>query len=457
MTSDKYFFKVMESYKHRLLEREFLISLLTVSELPTLKVDATVVTHRDRVGTEIRRPVDPTDIAKLSNGMMFRTTDTDGKENFGFLIDQVIHHIPSRGTEFDSPFDIYQKITLKPGMIENHTDGEIETTVGRFVLNYMVLASVFGDTIPFVNDTWNIGKVESLIGQLLINGKIEVAQYNNYINRGYLIGHFSELCVPTMTEKSITTDPAIAIRKAELLKQYEGQLDDPNVIGIIEAELLKMDKDYLKGDEALGYHEGIGNKSFAIHRKKLFITVGGIESFDESGDFNFVENSLNEGWDKKDFATISNEVRKGSYSRGMETAKGGAMTKFILRVFQDLKVTAEDCGTKDGVRFLFTDDFKGSFYGRKVMDKSGKVVDTITAETESKYLGKSITLRMPTYCKTTDGLCYSCTGDTIKAIDAEAIGVLAVDVSSKFMLASLKKMHGSTIKLLTVDPVKYLR
>ena len=74
----------------------------------------------------------------------------------------------------------------------------------------------------------------------------------------------------------VVTDPAIKKRKAELIKQYEGQLNDPVIIAKIEDELIAMDKAYMKGDNSLRFYEAqFDSKTFDIWRKKLYITVGG--------------------------------------------------------------------------------------------------------------------------------------------------------------------------------------
>jgi len=391
------------------------------------------------------RPKDQYWISRLSSTGMPRLDGTihavvDNKNTrvgYAYVHNNTLIGVVPSEQEPTIPFDLYEEIELKRGDIGNWTSAPGVSTIGRYVLNWMLLASIFENHIDYVNENWNIDKIEKLIAKGLMNNTFNMTQYNKYIDHGYFLGHSAEICVPTITRKSFTTDPQIAIRKKELLEKYKGQLEDPLIIAKIEDELLAMDKAWIKDDDAYGFHQGIGGKSFDIHRKKMHIAVGGIEEFDtEGGTFNFLQNSLTEGWRKEDFPVIANEIRKGSYSRGKETAKGGAMTKFILRVFQDVRITEEDCGTKEGLTAVYAKHVLAALVGRTVYVDGKEMV--VTVETIPVLLTKEVTLRSPTHCKTKNGLCYKCCGNNFKALGVEAIGPQAVEISSRFMLTSMK-------------------
>lgn len=367
---------------------------------------------------------------------------------------------PAEDINSKSLYTTATPISLSKGDIVNYTgDSPIETSVGRYLLNLYMLATPFGDIIEYVNDLWSIGKVEKQIAVGILNKQITGKQRRMYIDLGTMLGHSPELFVPTSSERSITTDPNIKKRKAELLEQYKDQLDDPLIIAKIEAELIEMDKEWLKDDPAMNYHKSVNEgKSFGVHRKKLLLTVGGIERFsDKAAEYDYVPNSLAEGLDKRSFVAVANEIRKGSHNRGTETAKGGAWTKFILRIFQDLKVVEDDCGTKHGVTRVLRHYHRGSFSGRHIIDKTGKYVTTISDDNFDKYLDKEVILRSPQYCKSDAGLCYKCCGEVIESLQLEALGVLAIEISSKFMLTSMKAMHGSSLKVKKIDFKDYFR
>lgn len=448
------FVRYMSMYADRLLHRESLISMIAQSDLPVVEVVPTITMLKDTQASKIVQPAASDILAIINsykNGDIVKLASAENKvSGFAYKYNEYLYYIePSKKTP-NIPFDIYDEIEISRGDIINWLGPKGTSTIGRYILNYTMLASIFGNKIEYVNDVWKIGKIEDRIAKGLISNEFTVAQYDKYIEHGYFIGHSAELCVPTITRRSFTTDPKIAVRKKELLEKYKGQLNDPNVIAVIEDELLKMDKEWLAGDESLGFHEGIGGKSFEIHRKKMLLTVGGIEVFDaDGGAFNFVGNSLSEGWDKKDFPAIANDIRKGSYARGAETWKGGALTKFILRVFQDVKIVEDDCNTTRGIKTTFTEDILKALIGRTIITGGKQVI--ITEENYKQFAGKEVSLRSPTYCETGMGLCYTCCGENFRSLGVEAIGPLAVEISSRFMMASMKSMHGTKLKVIDVD------
>jgi hypothetical protein len=429
------FIQYIKHYAPNLYKREVLISLFLRSspeDIPT--ADSLIGLSNDK-----------------TNGSICRTSD-----GFAFMHNGTPIAIQSNAIDKDVPFDIYDEIMVGPKDIFNWVNPKPgSSTIGLYLLNYLMLASVFGDKIEYVNEVWDIGKVEKKIAAGIMKDEISVAAYRQYIDNGYFIGHFGELCVPTVTERSFTTDPAIAKRKKELLEQYKDQLNDPLIIEKIESELIAMDKAWLKDDPAAGFHDANPKKSYGIHRKKLFITVGGIESFDTDGaSYNFIKNSLDEGWNPNDMDIIANETRKGSYNRGKETAKGGAQTKFILRVFQDIAITTEDCGTKTTVSHIITKHNAKNYIGRTILVGSKFIV--IDSNNVESYIGQEVSLRSPMTCKTPDGLCHVCCGLKFKQAGVNAIGTTAVAISSKFMMVSMKAFHGKIISVMDTDPIAHI-
>jgi hypothetical protein len=439
----------------RLLERKILLSYFTaivhnkVVEMVTAQPDGNWKVDPTALQTLMSQtPITVGDVIKVVSNHRSYLTIYGG--------DDVLWNIKE---DDDGPlFDIYDQIVLKEGDIANFKGAETTTTIGRFVLNYIVGASVFGDKIPYINTVWNIGKTEDLIAAGLLAGTITMVEYRKYIDHGYFIGHLAEISVPTITERSFTTDPKIKARKKELFEEHKDQLSDPLVLDKIENELLKMDREYLKGDDSLGFHLAVNpTKSLAIHRKKLFLTVGAIEDFTSGATSGYVNipNSLAEGWNKNNFDAIANEIRKGSYSRGILTALGGAMAKTLLRIFQDVKVVMDDCKTTKGIRINLSKEELGRYQGRFVIGPSG--LTPINSETAAAYTDKDVYIRSPLYCKAEGGLCYACIGSKIKSLGLNFIGAQAVDIGSTFQGLQMKNMHGSKISTVRLQPMTYIR
>lgn len=332
-----------------------------------------------------------------------------------------------------------------------------ETTAGRFLLNILLVENPFVGDIPYINTPgFDLKGLETAISKGLLAGKFQIQQYKEYVNNLFFIGHFTELCVPNFTKASLTTDPNIKKIKEDLFKKYEGRLDDPEVIMEIENTLIGADKAYLKNDQSMRFYAPLGGKPFNIARKKMYLTVGGIEAFSkDSGKYTFIKNSLAEGWDVSQMPAYANEIRKGSYNRGHETQLGGAQTKYIVRVFQDLSLVEDDCHTHNGLDIDFTEHDIKEFIGRYIRDKGIWV--EITSENMSKYSKGQYVMRSPMYCKSQHGLCRMCAGKMFSKLDVKHISMYIVDISSTFTTMALKLMHGSKLEMIDLgDLNQYL-
>lgn len=353
-------------------------------------------------------------------------------------------------------FGIYEQLILNNGDIENFTDTTpITTTYGRYLANYFSLANPFGSVIPFINKEFTIPEMESVIADKIRTKELTTEQGGKYLDNTFFIGSFGEMAIPGLTKKSLVTSPEVKQRKKELLKKYKDQLDDPVILAQIEDELIALDKKWLKGDPSLGFYGDTGKK-FNIHRKKQYVVGGLIEDFTkEKGKYKFIENSLSDGWDINSFVTICNEIRKGSYGRGIETAAGGTLSKGVLRLMQNLKITNEDCKTNEYLEITIPESIAYKFYGRYVLDNNKLVL--LDKNNIKQYLNKPIKMRSLMYCKQKDGYCNVCAGEYFKNLGQDVIGVLALELTSTFTKMSLKGMHGIKLKTAEISSLdKYI-
>lgn len=352
-------------------------------------------------------------------------------------------------------YEFNHRFYIHPGDIDNYNEEQpLLTDVGKFYLNQLLLVMPFKDIIPYWNTRFDVGKLDKTVAAGIMAGKIDRSMYEKYIDHGYWFGD-GAIFAPGWSEKSLTTDPAILKRKEELLNQYRSQLDDPIVLAKIEKELVDMDKAYIKGDSSETFYLAMGENSFADQRKKLFITFGLAASFgDTSGKYNFVEESLSEGWTPASFTACANNLRGGAYSRGVETAKGGEQTKFILRIFQEVTITEDDCGSKRGISVIITDNNKNDYIDRWTVD--GKL---LTKEILQDSVGKTFVIRSPQYCHTHNGYCFKCCGDVYRQINNRSIGLDSILITSAFTTTAMKKVHVSSIKATSIknffDMVKF--
>lgn len=393
---------------------------------------------------------------KVSTNEQYRAYDLFTDKEYVFGVDYTDKDEPKYIvlSKYGEPaFGIYERLTLYKDDIENYTSIEpIVTTYGRYLANYFSLANPFGSVIPYINEEISIPKMEDIIAEKIRNKELTTEQGGKYLDNTFFIGSFGEMAIPGLTRKALTTSPEVKKRKKELLEKYKNQLDDPIILAQIEDELIKLDKEWLKGDPSMGFYGDTGKK-FNVHRKKQYIIGGLVEDFTkEKGKYEFIENSLSDGWSIDSFVTICNEIRKGSYSRGLETAFGGALSKNVLRLMQNLTLTAEDCGTKEYLDITLTKELSTKFIGRYILD-NGKLI-VLTKDNINNYIDKKVKLRSLMYCKQKDGYCHICAGEFFKNLGQDVIGVLALELTSTFTKLSLKKMHGTKLSTATIDSLQ---
>lgn len=394
------------------------------------------------------------DKCRLKDGDVFLVSVVDSQESCLVYVSEFDQESYSFTLNYLSngiqrPFNEIDTFQLNPGEILNCKE-EVTTTVGRFLLNYLLLVYPFGDKIDYQNTVFNLGDIDTIVAKGMLDGSIKVEAYKQYIDDLYFIGHFTELCVPTYTRKSLTTDPNVKKVKQELMEKYKGRLNDPNVIMEIENTLIAMDKNYLKDDTVMRFYGPLGDKPFNISRKKMYLTVGGVEEFSKTtGNFVFIPNSLSEGMTAESMPAMANETRKGSFNRGDQTKLGGALTKRITRVLQDLTVSEHDCKTIRGLTVDFSKYKIGRYLGSYIQDGADWVL--LTEKNMDQFNGRVCLVRSPMYCQAQHGLCYMCMGDIYAKKNAKHLALDAVDITSTFTTDALKSMHGTKISTYQID------
>lgn len=341
-------------------------------------------------------------------------------------------------------------VVLEAGILVNYPEGPpLDTTIGRIILNQLILCVPFGSTIPYINNVWSTGSLEKTIGDLIIRKEITVDQVNTYITHLFFLGHASEFLCPNVSEKALTTDPHIEERKKQLLEENKEALAAGDAVAMshIEQELIAMDRAYLKGDSSMGYY--LGNKVFDTQRKKLLLTHGIVEAFGDRGHYDFIANSLEEGWTQKDFPKIANEIRAGSYSRAKSTAAGGEESKFLARVMGGVRIRIDDCQTDRTLDVLFRPDNCADYVYRNQVLPNGEL-DSLTIESAQTLIGHLVHLRSPLFCQAPGGYCFACFGKLFGTTDQTVFTTAASAIGAAMTTNALKKMHGSNVSTINI-------
>ena len=349
------------------------------------------------------------------------------------------------GAKIGQPlFNMQEVVELSSGDVVN-LKSKVTTTYGKSLANAMVLGYSFGELIPYINEQWNMKAIESTIVDMVKSEIIKVPELKVFFKQIHFLSTFTQLCVPSATEKAMGTDPKIAIRKKELFKQYEGRLHDATVIAKIEDELIAMDKEWLKGDESLGFY--IKPKYFNVARKHVHIMQGGSASFADESKIDLIPESLSEGYDLDSLPVMINTLRDGTFSRGAQTALGGEAVKTISRVFQNSNITQDDCKDSVGMPMVLTPINFKEYVGRYITGKSVP----LTIEQLKGMVGKTINVRSPMACKSPNAdFCKVCMGDEISENET-ALSMLAVQVGSAFLSLFLAAAHAKKLSTAKFD------
>ena len=339
------------------------------------------------------------------------------------------------------PFRMDEEFIIEDDCIANYTEKKpLRTDVGKFLVNYICFAEPLGSAIPYINGLITSKKIDEEIAKLLTTRKIGRKEYNKVMNNLFWFADDGSIFTAALSEKTVGYDPKLNIKRKELLEQYKDQMNDPVVLAKIEKELADIENAYIAGDESEMFFKAAGGKTLEA-RKKFFCIFGMTNSFGTDKPFEFTTETLQEGWNATNFSNGCNEIRRGSYGRGKETAKGGAESKFILRIFQEVKITEEDCGDRRGMEIRVTNNNKRTLSLRYTT--SGEL---LTDEKLDALVGKKVRIRSPMSCRTKNGFCFKCCGNIFEQTQQRAIGMQTLTITSAFTADAMKAMHVSKVE-----------
>jgi DNA-directed RNA polymerase subunit beta' len=94
--------------------------------------------------------------------------------------------------------------------------------------------------------------------------------------------------------------------------------------------------------------------------------------------------SYHEGLSPIEYFVITHGARKGASDTALNTAKAGYLTRRLVDVAQDVVITEEDCGTKEGkivtrenisgIEIPLSKNIRGRVLAADLKDKNGKVL-----------------------------------------------------------------------------------
>ncbi len=158
--------------------------------------------------------------------------------------------------------------------------------------------------------------------------------------------------------------------------------------------------------------------------------------------------NFREGLNILQYFISTHGARKGLADTALKTANSGYLTRRLVDVAQDLVITEEDCGTKNGMTISavieggeVVQNLSNRVLGRVLVEpvkdlenkknvlKSGTLIDESNVHLLEENGTDSVVVRSPVTCETKYGLCITCYGRDLAKGSlvniGEAVGIIA--------------------------------
>jgi len=361
----------------------------------------------------------------------------------------------------DKPkYQTYDKFILPKGKWYNAE--EIETTAGRYLINFYVLPKKFLEKFGYQNitmDTKAIGKLEDKLGNMVLNDELTGKEYTQYLDRMEWISiGTAYFLAPTMDYNINVPIPEAIKRRDELFDEYAKDIKkgDPNIANKIEKDVLAVAEEKLKQSDNDAYDFfASGEFSFSNNYKKTSIMSGAIEN-PYTHKLDILKSNYIDGISKYDIPILANLTVIGGYSRGVETQSSGYETKKLGNIMQTVIVDepGSDCHTPYFAEIVINPSQKNMFLERYILEGSGLVL--LSEKNIDKYVGKKVKLRSPMFCKG-EKICNKCAGELFYKLGVRNVGLLTSTFSGSLMNLSMKKFHDASVKFTHVPVEDFIK
>ena len=218
-----------------------------------------------------------------------------------------------------------------------------------------------------------------------------------------------------------------------------------NTIAEILRQLMKTDKD---GFNSIHMMADSGARGSQAQIRQLASMRGLMAKPDGSIIETPIISSFRDGLNVLEYFISTHGARKGLADTALKTANAGYLTRKLIDVSQNVRITMEDCQTHEGVELTeinvggelieaLDDRIEGRVIAEDIIDPiTNEVLFTegtlITPEDAKKVVEvgiKSVVIRTPITCKAENGLCTKCyglnlgEGSIVKR--GEAVGIVA--------------------------------
>lgn len=331
----------------------------------------------------------------------------------------------------------------------------IETTVGSFLFNKLMIEGMLENVIPngYYNEVINkkgFNKLIKIISDGLMSGKISVnptlikwlKQYEFYGMKVCTI--FS----PSYSEGLLRKNAEINKIKNKLLK--DSDRSNTQKMTEIEDELVAKSHDILKDDTGLTLFDSGARGSFDNDYKNMNLMLGPVAIPGSDGEFDFVDTNYIEGLQKKDIVAAGNVCVNSAYPKAVGTQQSGYLTKQYYAAYQSIQCDDDgtDCGTNLGIPIVLTKDNIEDYLFQNIITKNG--YETLTSENSEKWLNKKVIIRSPMFCKN-NKICSVCAGRRFYIMHIKNIGLTTGRITNTLLNKGMKNFHVAKVVFDEVD------
>lgn len=336
----------------------------------------------------------------------------------------------------------------------------LTTTIGRIIFN-----KILPDKIPYVNEVLGKNKIKSIIKDCLsLYGEDETVKFIDnlknlsfkYITKSGLSWGFGDL--PELPEKDKLIEAANN-QVDQIREQFEEGLltDSERYNKVIEVwtttkeKIAEFCKEGLK--QSLPVYSMIDSGARGSWAQPVqIIGMKGLVTSPSGAIIELpIKGNLKKGFSVLEYFIATHATRKGLSDTALRTANAGYLTRRLVDVAQDVIITEDDCGEKEGLLInraeveKDNDDFfrkiLGRYLAKDLTDKKGKVLveagNLITEDVIKEIKNKDIEeawIRSVLSCKLHKGVCAKCygvdlaynkevkIGTTVGIIAAQSIG-----------------------------------
>lgn len=362
-----------------------------------------------------------------------------------------------RGETIQSRFNTYDEFTLNKGDYPTITK-PILTNCGLFIVNKFLFEREWVDVIGYANTPMNkkqLGALDDKLTSMIMDdttGELR-DKYVRYLNKltWLQLTFHTEICT-SISIKSSKPNKVVQKKKKELLAKHADSIKngDAAVASKIQEELIAIARDEMKDDPTFDLYESGARGSFDNAYRQEMLIKGPIYNA-ANGKYEIMTNSLNEGADKENLSAFANAVVSGLYPKAVGTRVSGYDTKKMNAGLQSevLDDAGTDCHSKYPISVKLTEE-KASAYKYNYIVEGSKYV-RLDDSTKSKYIGKTVKLRLPSTCAGKK-ICACCAGDRYYLLGIKEVGLTVGKLTNDLLQGGMKQSHDTTVRTYEINP-----